>query len=213
MPYLYRRFCAKEPYTQWLFCEKLFFLQLKASYETSPPCTTDGKRVGVACVFICASFHWYVTWLTPVTCMWHDSLRYLHATRFCMGDIIHSYATCMTYSCASTHSYVTWLTPVPYMWHDSLMCLNATWFFHEFVIHSYVTWLIHMCQHSFIRDMTHSCTIHVTWLTHVFKRNMVLSWVRDSFVCDMTYSYVPALIHTWRDSLLYHICDMTHPRI
>jgi len=70
-----------------------------------------------------------------------------------------------------------------------------------------------MCQHSFIRDETHSCTIYVTCLTHVFKRNMILSWVRDSFVCDMTYSYVPALIHTWRDSHLYHICYMTHPRI
>ena len=41
MPYLSRSFSAKEPYNQWLFCEK--YPQLKASYGYSPPCYDESS--------------------------------------------------------------------------------------------------------------------------------------------------------------------------
>jgi len=96
-----------------------------------------------------------------------------------------------------THSHVTWLI---FMWHDPFIC-DMT--------HSYVTWLIHMQHGSFIRDMTplhpQPNTWHPTpWYYDESHCGNCAS--RDSFVCGMTHSYVPCLIHIWRDLF---IRDMT----
>jgi len=52
-----------------------------------------------------------------------------------------------------------------------------------------VTWLLYTW---------YECVICWTWLIHTWD---------NSFVCDMTHSYVTWLIHMWHDSF---ICDMTH---
>jgi len=76
---------------------------------------------------------------------------------------------------------------------DSFICNKCE------MTHLYGTWLIHMGHGSFIRDMSFICDM--TWRIHVGH---------GLFIWDMTHSCGTWLMHVRHDSLMCHMCEMTH---
>jgi len=184
-------------------------LQLRRSYESSPPCISPDTGLAVD---TCDMTHSYVR-RDPFFCVtWLIHMCDLAA----FGSVNRSHTGLAVWH-AQDDSFIceTWLihacdVPHSYMWHH--LFKSVTWLMTAFgsmispdtglavdmcdMTHSYVwrdaffcvTWPIHMCDttQSYV---WHDLSICVTWLIHT---------------CDMTHSYV------WHDSFMCVSCAEYH---
>ena len=156
-------------------------LQLRASYESWPPCSvvcTCYVVCRVVCHVVCIRMcdmthsklsHLYVCDMTLSMLsdleVWHDSFKVVAFT--CVTWLNH---LSTDLSARLSHSH---------LWHDSFTC---------------VTWLVHMC------DMARS---RMTWATHVWRDvDVTYSHV---CMCDMTHSRVWHVSFTWLTGVLDHL--------
>jgi len=132
IPYVYRSFSAKWPIFSGSFVEN--DLQLRGSYESSPPCSFENTKQGPTLVLI-----WWFVKLTRQVDLWVMAHIWMsHGTH--MNESWHTYEWVMahiwmshgthTYEsrCIVTHSYVTWLIHMCamthlYVCHDSFICV------------------------------------------------------------------------------------------
>jgi len=139
--------------------------------------------------------HWHAPWLIDTLC--HDSLT-CAMTHGQVPWLIHKPHVCII--CIITH-----------VWHDSFICTITRscvpWRYQWLMCNmtpSYVPELVDMCHDG----TNNSC---VTRLFHMCYNSFICAMTRDSFICDMTHSHesfirdMPWLIHTWHDSYVYEM--------
>jgi len=110
----------------------------------------------------------------------------------------HTYVHMCVESC-HTYSYVCWVCHIysyacKVMSHIFICVSRHIAYLHMYVescpISAYVCWVM---SHIFICDMT-------LVVLHMWRDSFIWDVAHDSFICDMTRSYVTWLIHMWHDS-------------